>query len=141
MVPSARERYTQALADFPDNQACVPLWLFWRPHLEKIVDLGAKRREYQAKREAAMHLACVFRMAYASRLRDHYASRQRSLQIKHVCQLRHNEIRRQLQPAHFVGLTENQRRVSHCRELIDYADMLQPPSIEPVHVASGDVLT
>lgn len=125
MPPSTREKYTQALADFPDAQSCVQLWLFWRPHLEAIVDLGARRREYQARREAGVVLASVFRRAYAVRVNRAYADKQRSVQIKRVCQLRHNEIRRKLQTPAFLDSIENDWRFSRQRqELVDHADLV-----------------
>lgn len=129
MPPSAREKYTQALADFPDPQSCVSLWLFWRPQLEQIVDLGARRREYQERREAAGVLACAFRRAYAARVKKAYADKQRSVQIKRVCQLRHNEIRRKLQPAVLVDSIENDWHFARQRkELADYADTVDDRS-------------
>lgn len=129
MPPSARERYTQALADFPDAQSCVQLWLFWRPHLEAIVDIGARRREYQARREAAGVLASAFRRAYAAKVKKAYADKQRSVQIKRVCQLRHNEIRRKLHAPVFYDPIENDWRFGRQRkELVDYADTVDDKS-------------
>jgi len=132
MPPSAREKYTQGLADFPDNKTCVPIWLFWRPHLEKIVNLAARRVEYQAKREAGAVLACVFRRRYALGLRDHYEDKQRNVQIKRVCQLRHNEIRRQREPTDYLDPIEDWRHAHQRQMLIDYADLLPAPDEYPV---------
>lgn len=125
MPPRAREKYTQALPDFPDSQTCVQLWLLWRPHLEKIVDIRARRREYQARREAAAALAGVFRRAYALRVNQAFEDKQRSVQIKRVCQLRHNEIRRKLQPAVFADPTEDWHFSRQRQELVDYADTVE----------------
>ena len=132
-MPSAgREKYTQALADFPDGQACVPLWLLWRPHLERIVDLAGRRAEYQAKREACARLTSVFRRRYALSLRDKFQEKQRSVLVQRVWRLRHNEIRRQLQPKGFVDVLEDWRYAHHRQQLVDYADLLPEPERYPL---------
>ena len=123
MAPSAREKYTQALADFPDNRSCVQLWLLWRPHLERIVDLGARRAEYAAKREAAARLTARVARRFAEGLRDSFLARQSSVQVQRIWKLRHNEIRRQQQPPASVDLTDDWRFARQRQELISYADI------------------
>jgi len=126
MPPSSREQYTQGLADFPDNKSCVMLWLLWRPHLGTIVDLGARRAEYAAKREAAARLTAMVARRFAEVLRNSYVARQASVQVKRVWKLRHNEIRRQQLPPAFIDTTETYRAETsarHRQELVDFADL------------------
>ena len=128
MAPSSREKYTQALADFPDNKACVQLWLFWRPHLERVVDLGARRAEYAAKREAAARLTAKVARKFAERLRNAYLTRQPSVQVQRIWQLRHNEIRRKMQPSGLLDLNEDWRCARERQQLVDYADTVADDS-------------
>ena len=133
MPPGSREKYTQALADFPDSKTCVQLWLFWRPHLQEVVDIAARRREYVAMREAAAQLTARVARKFAEALRNDYLPRQSSVQIKRVCQLRHNEIRRQLQPSGVLDLNDDWRFARQRQELIDYADTM-PDNSAVFHV-------
>jgi hypothetical protein len=138
MPASAREKYTQALADFPEGQQCVPIWLLWRPHLQQVVDLGARRAAFQAKREACARLAGVFRRRYALSLRDSYQDKQRSVLVQRVWRLRHNEINRQLKPTGFVDAIEDWHCAHQRQSLVDYADLLpEPEQPAPVPVPAG----
>jgi hypothetical protein len=132
MPPSAREKYTQALADFPDGKSCVSIWLFWRPHLEQIVNLGERRAEYQAKRAAGEALACVLRRRYALLLRDHYESKQRPVRVKRVCHLRHNEINRMRQTRALEDPIEDWHNTAQRQLLADFADRLPSPDNHPL---------
>ena len=123
MPPSSREKYTQALADFPDNKSCVQLWLIWRPHLETIVDLGARRAEYIDKRQAAASLTARVARRFAEVLRNSYLTRQTSVQVQRIWKLRHNEIRRQQLPPVCLDSTDDYRFARQRQELIDYADL------------------
>jgi hypothetical protein len=123
MPATSREKYTQALADFPDKKTVLPLWLFWRPHLETIVDLGALRAEYAAKLEAAAQLTARVARRFAEVLRNSFLSRLTSVQIQRVCQLRHNEIRRQQHPRVFINPADDWGFARQRQELVDYADL------------------
>jgi hypothetical protein len=123
MPPSSREKYTQALADYPDNKSTLPIWLLWRPHLEAIVDLRARRVEYAAKREAAARLTARVARRFAEVLRNSYLPRQASVQIQRIWKLRHNEIRRQQLPPVCLDSIEDYRFARQRQELINYADL------------------
>jgi hypothetical protein len=123
MPPSSREKYTQALADYPDNKSTLPIWLLWRPHLETIVDLRARRVEYAAKREAAARLTARVARRFAEALRNSYLPRQASVQIQRIWKLRHNEIRRQQLPPVCLDSIEDYRFARQRQELINYADL------------------
>jgi len=127
MPPSGRERFTQALIDFPADHTTLNLWLFWRPHLERIVDLGARRAQYQEKLAAATRLATVFQRAYALQLRQSYAEKQRNVQYKRICQLRHNEIRRQMQMKRFSDELDRHGNEHISDSISNYADCLPAP--------------
>lgn len=125
--PTAREKLTQDLADFPAGRGTISIFLFWKPHLSRIVDLPARRAEANAKRAAREALGSVFRRAYVASLRKQFAGRQQSVQIQLVFALRHNEISRRRGSREFVDHLESYVHAGHKHSLIEFADKMPEP--------------
>ena len=64
-----RLEYTCDRLDYvqPRQRAAAVTWLFWRPHLEKLMDMGALEREAQGKHRAAERVRAVVRRALTLR--------------------------------------------------------------------------
>ena len=86
-TPLARQYFTQHPPDFPHWRS-LTLLLFWRPHLEKKVDLAAARAAYEAKKRAGADIAARFRRLFAERVRSKVKN-----PAPRLTQLRHNELR------------------------------------------------
>ena len=130
-----REKLTQALCDFPqaDLHPCVPVWLFWRPHLEPLVDLPARRKEHRARLAAGQALSWHIRRRFAWGLREMYLVRLRSSRHNLLHDLRHNEIRRRQGPPPLPDTLEHWSNATARQELMNHADRMP----EPWRVAKG----
>jgi hypothetical protein len=64
-----RLEYTNDPLDYaqPRQRAAAVTWLFWRPHLERIMELGALEREARTKHRAAETLRAIVRRAITLR--------------------------------------------------------------------------
>ena len=65
----SRLEYTNDPLDFaqPRQRANIVTWLFWRPHLEQIMDLGALEREAKTKHRAGGLVRAIVRRALTLR--------------------------------------------------------------------------
>jgi hypothetical protein len=63
-----RERFTHNPADFEKPRISERYLFFWRPHLEKIIDLGERRAKHNTRQKAEATLSARLRMAHQHRI-------------------------------------------------------------------------
>ena len=129
MPPKSRERYTMDPCDYPqdESRASIPLWLFWKPHLSKLVDLEARHAEYRKKQEAALAIAARFKCAFAAVLKRAYEGKSRAYQTKRVTLLHRNETRRRQGPPKVTDPCEKYEYAARGQDLRDHADKMPEP--------------
>jgi len=85
-TPGQRMDYTLDLENFSAGDATTSNFYFWRPHLERVLDIPALEREAPAKRQAAALIRAAARRAVAtafmSKLRGHTLRDRRPISTK-----------------------------------------------------------